>query len=168
MRFSFVNTRRLEGVRTRRFLVVLMYLGLVTGEMMLVLHAAHVPGIHATPFLWLAMGAIGALVVGYFGLILIPWVLAIEMKRRNLDERLGQRRKESYAKAYRLFTVVFCVEGMAWILRDFFATDPTIFRNADMLHPVIMLDVMLLATLPMAIYAWTEPNPLHDESEQQP
>ncbi len=167
MRLPLITWHLIEGVRARRWLVALLYFGLTVVELSLVLDAAHVPGLHSMPYFVLATVAMGALAAGYSGLILIPWVAAIETKRRHLDERLGQRRRESYAKAYRIFTVVFCCQGMAWILRDLIVSDATVFRYAGMIEPLIMFDVILLASLPMAIFAWTEPDPVREEPEPQ-
>jgi hypothetical protein len=96
---------------------------------------------------------------GFFGLWRLRTLHAIYAAGTHLDQRLQVRRNDALAIAFRIITIVCAFECCIWQFRLVFTYPP----GLDLASPFLAGDVALALTLPLAILAWTEPDPSRDD-----
>jgi hypothetical protein len=153
-------TDRLGLRRTRRMFVVLLYGGLLTyGITIGIVQTCQPTGLAWHVLLAITVAAIVAGATGYFGLWRLRALHVVSATASRLDERLLVRRNYALAVAFRIVAIVCTFECVAWQFRLIF----TYPRGLDLASPFLAGDAALALTLPLAILAWTEPDPRRDD-----
>jgi hypothetical protein len=149
------------GLRlTRRILVVLLYGGLLTyGITIGVVQTFQARGPAWHVLLGISVAAMVAGATGFFGLWRLRTLHAVHAAGTHLDERLQVRRNYALAVAFRIIAIVCAFECCVWQFRLIFTYPP----GLDLASPFLSGDVALVLTLPIAILAWTEPDPRDDD-----
>jgi hypothetical protein len=152
-------TGRIGSRRRRRVLVALMYGGAAAYAIaMTVLHVGVTGAALSRALLWICMAAIPLAAFGFFALWRSAPLHVVNGADRDLDERMIQRRNTSLAVSFRLMAVACAIEVVAWQMRLVFAYP----ARLDLASPFLWGDTIIAMTLPLAIMAWTEPNPRDD------
>jgi len=153
-------TNRVGLRRTRRILVVLLYGGLLTyGTTIGIVQTLQARGPAWHVLFGISMVAMAAAATGFFGVWRLRTLQAVYAAGTHLDERLQVRRNYALAVAFRIITIVCAFESCVWQFRLIFAYPP----GLDLASPFLSGDVALALTLPLAILAWTEPDPARDD-----
>jgi hypothetical protein len=153
-------TNRIGLRLTRRVLVVLLYGGLLTyGTTVGTVQTCPPTGLAWHVLLGISMAAVVAGGTGYLGLWRLRALHVVSATASQLDERLLVRRNYALAIAYRIIAIVCAFEFMAWQFRLLVAYP----RGLDLASPFLFGDMALTLTLPLAILAWTEPDPTRDD-----
>jgi hypothetical protein len=153
-------TDRIGSRLTRRILVVLLYGGLLTyGISIGIVQTLQASGLAWHVLFGISTAAIAAAAAGFFGLWRVRALHAVNATATQLDERLLLRRNYALAVAFRIVAIVCAFECVAWQFRLIF----TYPRGLDLASPFLSGDVALALTLPIAILAWTEPDPVRDD-----
>jgi len=151
---------RIGWRRTRRILVVLLYGGMLSYAIAQAIMQTCQPAALAGHVLFGVLeAAIVAGTVSFFGLWRLRALHAVNATATQLDERLLLRRNYALAIAFCIVAIVCAFEFTAWQFRLIF----TYPRGLDLASPFLFGDVALTLTLPIAILAWTEPDPPHDD-----
>jgi Na+/proline symporter len=143
---------------------------------------------YATAFgIWVALtivqtginvsAANGLLTAGLFGaaVLAVIWFVAlrqlpreaVDLVGKQLDERLIVRRNITLARAFRLAWIACALAWLLWMLHDSAEAGWTVpfaglLRSVSpsLIFPLLTYTV---ASLPLAILAWTEPDPVPDD-----
>ena len=109
---------------------------------------------------WFVMIPFGFACILAMGLLLMPYLLGVsDGGDEMLDERQRQARNLNYLNAYRILGLLVIATALYWYI----ATDSGRFWLPKTSYEtnVVFWGLMLLCiTLPTAIAAWTEPDPM--------
>lgn len=134
---------------TRRVLVALQYLALV--GLVALWDGPKVASV-------VAAYALAGVFVFLFALLVVSTRGVTERDEKYLDERQAQLRQRSVTRAYGIFAIL--------VVGSFFASaDKVLFPSVVTLHLGDVLWVFgYMLTLPTAVLAWLEPDPIPAES----
>lgn len=136
----------------RRLLVLVAYVGYA----LLVLAWSFLPA----PAKWLLIAPLGLAVITAAGMLLAPRLLGISDGADNeLDERQLAARNRTYLAAYRVLGVLALLSALYYMVAT--SDGKWWLPRTDRETQALFWGVWLVAvTLPAALAAWTEPDPL--------